>query len=803
MIGYFLKIALINLKKHRYHSFLNITGLAIGFAAFIYINTYLINELSYDRFFSKEDRIFRSVMTLQFGETKEITAFSEIPLATAAKQDLPEVEETVRLFSTSNIITRYKDKKFIEDNIWYADSTIFKVFDFKLLKGDPNLALAQPNSILLSKIAAAKYFGDEDPLGKSLLLYNNQTIFIVTGILDHIPDNSHLQFDFLASFSSLPKEKINEGWAQSIDIYTYILVKKGTDLVSFMKKYREFPMKYLEATVEKMGMSLAEFGRKGNSLKYELQPLKDIHLHSSIYKENLRTTGNMRFLAVLSITGFLILVIACLNFINLSTASATSRKKEMCIKRIFGATRILSVYQVLTEIFLQCLIATLVAMIVLVEFFPLLNNFSEIAIKPGFFLNRYNLAIIFIIPILVTLLAGSYPAYYITRFKSIDVLKETVLPGKPKSWSRNILVTFQFIIFIVLVFTTITIKKQIFLLQNKNPGYDKENVLVIKGTSNLSENNRISLKTELLQNPFVVSASYTSTMPTIDEDSKMIYRIKGSEGSSYFNYLRVDADFQKTLKFSLDQGRFFQNNISLEENNIIINKAAAKVLGITDITSQIIHCDNTNQDLRIIGIMENINMRSLRDISFPLILQSAKTERYLSLRILPGNFTQDIQTTKETWEQFNREYPFEYFFLDKSFDAQYKSETRLGKLISIFTLIAILIACLGLLSLVSFNTSRRIKEIGIRKVNGAKISEILIMLNRDFVKWIAISFIIALPLAFFAMHKWLQTFAIKTDVSWIIFTLAGLLAFGIALLTITLQSWRAATINPIKALRYE
>ncbi len=803
MVIYFLKTAIRNINRHRYHSFLNITGLAIGFTAFIYITAYLVNELSYDNFFSKKDRIFRSVMTLKFGDTEEITAFSEIPLAAAAKRDLPEVEESVRLFSINNIITRYNDKKIVEDKLWYADSTLFKVFDFKLLKGDPNSALSQPNSILLSKEASARYFGNEDPIGKTLLLFNNKTSFTVTGILDKIPENSHLKFDFLASFSSLPKEKLDEDWARSINIYTYILVRKGTDLESFMKKYKEFPMKYLQATVEKMGMSLAEFERKGNFLNYELQPLKDIHLHSSIYKEDLKTTGNLKFLTILSITGLLILIIACVNFINLNTAGAASRTKEIGIKRILGSSRTLSVYQILTETFLQSFIAALFAMIFLVETLPFLNNFSEIVIKPAFFLNRYTLVIILMIPVIVTLLAGSYPAWYISKFKSIDVFKQISLAGKSRSWSRNTLVTFQFVIFIVLVFTTITIRKQIYLLQNQNPGYHKENVLVIKGTFNLDENSRNSFKNEALLNPFVISASFSSSVPTVNEDSKMIYRIKGSEKSSYFNYIRVDTDFQKTLKFNLKEGRFFQNNSNSEENNIIINETAAKVLGITDYTTQIVHCDNTNQDLRVIGIAEDFHMRSLKDKSFPLIIQKAKTENYLSLRFLPGNFIQDINKTKGIWEQFTSDLPFEYFFLDQSFNAQYKSEMRLGKLISLFTIIAILIACMGLLGLVSFNTSRRIKEIGIRKVNGAEISEILMMLNRDFVRWISISFIIALPIAFLAMHKWLQTYAIKTDVSWIIFTMAGLLAFSIAILTITFQSWRAATINPVKALRYE
>ena len=423
MIIYFFKTAFRNLKRHRYHSFLNISGLAIGFTAFLYISAYMLNELSFDRFFSKGDRIFRSVLTLKFGDTEEVTAFSEIPLAAAAKRDLPEVEETVRLFSNDNILIRYNDKKFIENNVWYSDPAIFKIFDFKLLEGDPVSALTQPNTILLSKKAAAKYFGKEDPLGKSVLLYSNKKSFIVTGILDNIPYNSHLQFDFLASFSSLPKEKLNEGWAQSINIYTYILVKKGTDIKNFTKKYREFPMKYLEATVAKMGMTLAEFESKGNYLNYELQPLKDIHLYSSVYKENLTTSGNIRFLAVLSITGLLILIIACVNFINLSTAGASSRTKEIGINRILGSSRILSIVQMMAETLIQCIVALLIAIIILIEILPLLNSFFGIRVDPGFFLKKYTLITILVLPVIITLLAGSYPAYYITRFKSIDLSK--------------------------------------------------------------------------------------------------------------------------------------------------------------------------------------------------------------------------------------------------------------------------------------------------------------------------------------------------------------------------------------------
>lgn len=802
MIKLFFKTAIRNLFKNGFYSILNIVGLAIGFAAFIYIATHVFNEFSFDRYNSKSDRIFRSVMTLKFGDTEEITSFSEMPLASAAKSDLPEVEESVRIYRAENMLTQYDNKKFFEDEIWYAEPSLFKIFDFKLLEGNPNLALNQPKSIVLSAKAATKYFGNEDPIGKSISIGNSKNNFIVTGILAPIPHNSHLQFDYLASFSSLPKEKLEEGWAQSISYFTYILVKKGTDIKSFQKKYAGFPMKYLEATVAKMGLTLAEFEKRGNYLNYELQPLKDIHLHSSIYKEGLKTAGNFRFLVVLGITGLLIMIIACFNFVNLNTSRAILRTKEIGVKKIIGSTRETVIYQILAEVFLQCLIALILAVFFLLVSLPLLNSYTELVIKPAFFFNKFTLTTIFILPILTTLLAGSYPAIFITSVNANDVLKGIFKTGKTNQHWRGSLVTFQFVVFIVLVFSTIVISNQVNLLQHKNPGYDKDNVLVVKGVFNIDYSSRKSFKNEILKNPNVLSASYSSTTPAINEESKMIYRIKGSDKSSYFNYMRVDADYQKTLKFKMKEGRFFSDDMGSEANNIVINDAAAKILGFKDF-SQIVYCDNQNQDYKVIGIVNDFNMKSLREVSLPLIMQYSGDENFLSLRIQPGDISQVIKTTQEDWEKFNNEIPFEYYFLDKAFDAQYKSETRLGKLIWLFTLIAILIGCMGLLGLVSFNTTNRIKEIGIRKINGAKISEILTMLNRDFAKWVVIAFVIAMPIAYYTMNKWLESFAYKTELSWWIFALSGVLALGIALLTVSWQSWKAATRNPVEALRNE
>ncbi|MBN1820939.1 MAG: ABC transporter permease [Prolixibacteraceae bacterium] len=803
MIKTLIKTAFRNFKKDRFHFILNIAGLALGLAAFLYIATYVSHEINFDRFHSKSDRIYRCVAFLKMGDVETNFAKSELPLAEAAKHDLPEVDEATRIVQENNLVVRHGEQKFVEDEIWFADPNLFKVFDFNLIEGDKNTVLSDPYSILISEKMAEKYFGKADPVGKSLEIGDSKDVFVVKGILGKIPDDSHLQFDMLASFNSLAVSRRVDYWGDFSVNYTYLLLKEGTNLDQFNKKFLDFPIKYWGPMMESaIGKSLEEWKSEGNYLRYDLQPLKKIHLNTT-FQEELKNQGNSQSLMVFTITGLFILIIACFNFINLSTAKATLRAKEIGLKKIIGSSRTRIILQIHSETFIYSILALLLAVIILILTMPVLNNFSGINLKPGYLLNSATLATVLLIPLVITVSAGSYPAVYITRFKPEEVLNRKFTSGKKSSYKRATLVSVQFAIFIILICGSLVIRKQIVFLHNQNPGFNKENVLVVKGTSRLN-NNRKAFKNLIKQDPGVINATYASVMPSADNDESNIFSEKGKKEQVLLKRIRIDPDFQKTLNIEMVNGRFFSDEINSEKRNAIINEEAARIFGWTDCENKILYdYNNGGGDYKVIGIVKNFHMKSLREKAEPAIIRITDQENYLAVRIASGQAYNTLTNTRAEWNELNNDAPFEYFFLDENFDAQYRKEEQLGKLIGVFTLIAILIACLGLFGLVSFTAVQRQKEIGVRKVNGANIFEVLIMLNKDIILWILIAFLFACPLAYFAMNKWLENFAFKTSLSWWIFVLAGVLALGIALLTVSFQTWKAATKNPVEALRYE
>ncbi len=801
MFKLFYKTFARNLLRDKLHAILNIVGLALGFTAFLYIVTYIFHETSYDSFHEKSERIYRCVQHIKLGDEPIYGSQAEPVLATTAKNELAEVEDAVRLYLRNDVTTEYKDNKFTEEEIWYADSNIFRIFDFNLLEGNPETALSRPNSILLTKKAALKYFGNEDAIGKSLLLNLDKEQYVVTGILEDLPMNSHLQFDFLASFSTLPRSKDLE-WSNT-STYTYILAKANTDFENFSENYNTFlTQKYIPIIEQATGMSFSDFKNHGSFINFFLQPIEDIHL-SSTHPSASNNAGNIRYLIILFITGMFILIIACFNFINLSTSRASLRAKEIGIKKIIGSTRRTIIYQILTETFFNCLIALLISIALLLLVLPMINNYSETVIEAEFLLNKFILIAICTMLITVTFLAGCYPALYITRFKPAQIIKGKFGNSGKKSPIRGGLVAFQFTVFIILIFCTIIINKQISLLQNQNPGFNKNNVLVIE-KANLLGTHRNSFKKEIAKNSGVLSASYSSSIPSQNHGSGA-FGMKGSEKWFAMDRMNVDHDFQNTLKTQMLEGRFFIDNSESEISNVIINEEAAKILGWPEINEKQIYIidDGKKHYFNVVGIMKNFHLKSLREKSDPLVLNLVNTGQYLSIRLRPGEYRTVIGAAKNQWEKFKRDAPFEYFFLDKAFDAQYKSEIRLGKIIGLFTIIAIIIACLGLFGLVSFTAAQRRKEIGVRKINGATISDILTMLNKDFVKWIVMAFGFASPVAWYIMSKWLEDFTYKTALSWWTFVLAGSSALVIALVTVSWQSYKAASKNPVEVLRYE
>jgi putative ABC transport system permease protein len=799
----FIVLAIRNLKKDKFHLFLNITGLALGLAAFLFIITTIFYELSFDRFNSKSNRIYRCVAFLKMGDVLTNFPKSEIPLAQAAMNDLPEVEEATRLIPRKNIVVFQNDRKFVEDEIWYADANVFKVFDFNLTERNKETLLSEPYSLILTKKAAEKYFGNTNPIGQSLEIGDNKEIFLVKGILEKIPSNSHLQFDILASFSSLPVSRRVDYWGDFTSTYTYLLLKDGTDINQFREKFKTFPFKYWGSTMEKaLGKTIKEWESAGNYLKYELQPLSKIHLNTT-FPEELKNHGNSRSLFIFGITGIFILIIACLNFINLSTAKASLRAKEIGLKKIVGSSRKRIIFQILAETFIQSLIALAVALGILLLFIPVTNNFSGLEIQPSFLLNKFTLLTIIGVPLIITFFAGSYPTFYITRFKPDKVIKGQFYAGKTKSFTRGTLVAFQFAVFIILIFCSVVIRKQLLFLHHQNPGFNKENVLVIRNMSRIN-NSRIAFKNTLLENPEILSATFASKLPSADDDISNIFCQKGKNDQILMNRLYVDKDFEKTLNTEMVEGRFFSDEIMSEKGNVIINEEAARLLDWSDCKDKILYdYNNGGKDYNVIGIVKNFHLRSMREKPAPLVIRITDQEEFLAIRVTAGKIHSTLETAKLNWNKLNHDAPFEYFFLDENFDAQYKKEEQLSKLINLFTIIAISIACLGLFGLVSYTSVQRRKEIGIRKVNGAKVGEVIAMLNKDFIRWITLAFVFSCPVAWYAMNKWLENFAYKTELSWWIFALAGLLALGIALLTVSWQSWKAATKNPVESLRYE
>lgn len=800
----FITAAIRNLKKDKLHLFLNIGGLALGLAAFLFIAAYVFNELSFDRFNSKADRIYRMVAFVKIGDNENNFPKSEVPMAAAVLNDLPEVEEAARLACRKDILVSNNDTRLIEEEIWYADASIFNIFDYELILGDKAGVLKDPYSVVITRNTALKYFGDADPIGKSLEIGENKELYRITGILDDIPFNSHLQFTILASFNSLDIAKSPERyWGDFTRAYTYLLLRKGTDINSFRDKFTSFSRKYVGLMMQKnLGQTLTEFEKDGSFLKYELQALNKIHLNN-IFPEELKNHGNSRTVLIFGLTGLFILIIACFNFINLSTAKGALRVKEIGIKKVIGSSRKEIIAQEFTETFLLSLTALLISVTIVLLSIPLINDFIGIEFTYKHLLNRFTLLTIVIIPIAITVLAGTYPAFHITRFNPQEAIKGKVTAGKSRSTFRGALVTIQFMLFIILIFSSITIRNQLHLMQSKDPGFNKEDVIVIKDMSRLGRS-MTSYKEELLKNQVITDASFASKLPSVDDGITNLFCDKGKTDRILMARLYVDEDFDETLDIQMIDGRFFRGDKASEIRNAVINEQAAKLLGWSKSEGKVLYdFDNGGQEFNVIGIIRDFHLRSMKEFPSPVVIRMTDQEDYLALRFNEGQVREVINLAKSEWSEFDSETPFDYFLLNENYNAQYKKEEQLSKLIGLFTIIAIFIACMGLFGLVSFISAQKKKEISLRKVNGAEIHQILIMLNKDFIKWGIIAFITAFPIAWFVMHGWLQKFAYKTELTGWLFFLSGILAIVVALITVSWQSWKAATRNPVEALRYE
>ena len=808
MFRNYLKIAWRSLLSNKLYSILNVMGLAIGLSCFMLIALYVVDELSYDRFHEKADRIYRINSDLKFGDTYSLLPFTSDMMGPTLKQEYPQVEEQVRIYTSGGRKMLRKGSEFItESNVAHADSTLFRVFTLPLLAGEPNAALAQPNSVVISESAATKYFGTEQALGQVLETISGET-YEVTGVMKDIPANAHFRFDFIFSMSNL-----NYGWGNylSHNFHTYLLLQEGTDPEEFKANLQHYISTYVMPQAKQlMGIgSLEEFEAAGNKLGYSLKPITDIHLFSDREIE-IRPGGSIQYVYIFSAVALFILLIACVNFMNLSTARSAGRAKEVGIRKVLGSERSQLMMQFLTEATLMAVLALAIGLLIIMLSLPYFNELSAKSLSLQRLLQADMLLLLLALPLLVGLLAGAYPAFFLSAFKPIQVLKGKLNLGASGGSFRSVLVVFQFTISIILIIGTIVVYRQLNYIQNKQLGFNKEQVLIVNDV-NVLANRAVSFKNEVLQLPGVQKGTLSSYLPVSSARDEQTYSKESaisSESGFGMQTWWIDTDYIPTLGMELVAGRNFYTEFGSDSSAVIINESTARILGYEDPVGKKVYGvvdvqTGRMQGFDIIGVVKNFHYETLRQNIGPLAFRLGTSTGNASFKVNPGQLSQLIAGIEETWKGMAPGVPLDYRFLDDAFDAMYRTEQRLSRIALVFSILAIAVACLGLFGLATFIAEKRAKEIGIRKVLGASVGGLVQLLSKDFLKLVLVAFVIATPIAWWAMHQWLQDFAYRIDISWWIFIGAGLLALFIALATVSVQAIKAAMANPVKNLRTE
>jgi len=805
MIKNYFKTAWRNLLKNKVFSFINILGLSIGIAVCFIILLFVQDELSYDSFNVKADRIVRVLFKANINGGKISESFVMSPTAQTIKNDYPEVEEATRLRQYGIPKITYGEKHFKEGSFVYADANIFNVFTIPFLKGDAATALLQPNTVVITTELAKKYFGEEDPIGKTLTFNSfNNALYKVTGVIDRIPANAHFHFDMIGSMAGLPEAK--ESTWMSSNFFTYLVLPKGYDYKKLEAKLPAMVEKYMGPEImQAMGMSVAQFRTKGNELGFALQPLKNIHLHSETSYE-IEPGGDVKYVYIFSAIAIFMLLIAGINFVNLSTASASKRAKEVGVRKVMGSDKVELIKQFLTESVLLTFIALLIAYVMVQLALPVFNDLSGKNLSIGF---RIQPLILFVaLGLLVGILAGIYPAFFLSSFKPIAVLKGRLSVSTKSTSLRSGLVVFQFFISVSLMIGTMVVYQQMKFIQNKKLGYNKEQLLVIPNSWALGDKEKI-FKEQLLKDSRVTNitiSGYKPAGPTNSNNSMAYPEGKENQIMKTLQY-HVDEQYIPTMGMEMAAGRNFSSAFKTDSTAVIINEAAEKAFGFSGkAPGQHITWVNGSKgdkmNYQVIGVVKNFHFRSLHETITPLVM-ILQPEWGLIIKTKTADIAGLLSTMKQQWNQYTNEEPFEYAFMDELYNETYTAEKKTGTILNIFAILTILVACLGLFGLATFTAGQRTREIGIRKVLGATASQVTNMLTKEFIKLVAIACLLSFPLAWWAMHKWLQDFAYRIQISWWVFVLAAVSALLIALLTISFQSIRAALMNPVKSLKVE
>ncbi len=812
MLTNYLRVAFRSLTRSKFFSLINILGLAIGICSFLLIVFFVQDELSYDKHLPHADRMYRIDMTGRFGGNEFNIAVISAAQGPQMKEDFPEIEDYVRFRTRGYFLVTYGDNTFKEEDVAYVDANAFDFFGIKMLGGDPAKALQEPNSLVISEALAKKMFGEEDAIGKVVKVSGTDD-FKITGVMQAMPHNTHFQFDIFASMAGLDEAK-NAIWL-SQNFQTYIRLVEGAAPEALEAKFPDMVVKYIGPELERfMGATMDEFSQAGNNIGYFLTPVTDIHLHSRVDAQ-LGANGDIKYVYIFTAVAVFILIIACVNFMNLSTARSANRAKEVGIRKVMGAYRRNLINQFLLESLMITAISFAIALGLTAIALPYFNQLTgkEFSLEV---LTSPTLAFVLVgIMLFVGLLAGSYPAFFLSAFQPASVLKGKLQTGMKSGALRSTLVIFQFAISIFLVVGTLTVFDQLKYIQTKKLGYDREQLIVLQNTFVLGKSIE-SFKNEVLTNNSFKSGTISGFLPIRSNNSNSaVFPGKNPKSNSTTScaFFYVDHDYIPTLGMELVAGRNFSREFGADSTGMIINEATARQFGIADdpIGKELGTYEGGSADdpdlnifvYKVIGVVKDFHFESLKTDIRPAVMFLGESTGRITFRLNTTDYPAAIGYLQEKWDEFAPGQPFEYAFYDEEFNAEYKAEQKVGEIFGIFAGLAIFIACLGLFGLAAFTAEQRTKEVGIRKVLGASTSSIIMLLSKEFMKLVLIAFGIAVPVAWYAMNTWLQDFAYRTSLGVSVFVIAGGLSFVIAWLTMSFHSYKAAVLNPARSLRTE
>lgn len=801
LINYF-KIAIRNFRKNKIFSVINILGLAIGLTCFVFIAVYVYDEKSYDTYAKNAENIYR--VNLSVTGNGDVAVYPNVDLAVGEgmKNAFPEIKRFTRMSPAADFV-QYKDHQFKESKLAFADANFLDFFSIPLMQGNVKDALVQPNSVVVSNAFAKKYFGDEDPIDKSINIGLNNAVYKVTGVYDKIPDNTHFHVDAIISLATF---KITNPTWSNLGEFTYLELNDNTDVKKLEAKFPALVAEHVVPEVQRdMGVSLAEAQKSVAGFVFTLQPLTDIHLYSHT-KYELEPNGDIQYVYIFSALALFVLLLACINFTNLSIARAVKRGKEVGVRKVMGSGKNQLIRQFLSESVLMSFCAMIIAGGLIVLLLPYFNQLAGKTLTPAYFLDAKFLTAIIVLVILVGLMAGIYPSLFMSSFNPIKVLKGAASIGNRKNPLRSGLIVFQFFVSTALICSTIIVYQQLQYMQNKKLGYDKEQVLFIADGRLMGEN-QDAFKETILNDSRVVSASISRSVPGesfIDGTQVHPVNENGNGTEIHMNIYHVDYDYLQTLGMKINKGRYFEKGYGSDSTAVVLNEAAVKELGWanTDPLGKTI-VRSGQKAFKVIGVVDDFHYTSAKEKIAPLMMMLDNNYGGLILKIKTNNVAGLLEDLKTKWNSFNPKGPLSYTFLDDKFESLYVSELQTQQIFTAFAIVAIVIAGLGLFGLSAFVIEQRTKEIGIRKVLGASVQNVLLLVSREFLLLVAVAFILSVPATYLVMHQWLDNYAYRINIGVGVFISAGIFAILIAGIVISFQAIKASVANPVKSLRTE